>query len=76
MVAFEADAGIVYVTDVKASGDKAAGVDIPAAINVVNNYPMVLTKEATNAKAAQAFMDFVVSPAGQAILAKYGFLAP
>ena len=72
----EADAGLVYVTDVKAAGDAAAGVEIPADINVINNYPMVLTKEASNPKAAQAFMAFVASDAGQAILAKYGFHAP
>jgi molybdate transport system substrate-binding protein len=72
----EADAGIVFVTDVKAAGDSAAGVDIPADINVISNYPIVITKEATNAAGAQAFIDFVASPPGQAILAKYGFLAP
>jgi molybdate transport system substrate-binding protein len=76
VTAGEADAGIVYVTDVQAAGDNAAGVEIPANINVINNYPMVLTKEATNPAAAQAFMAFVASPDGQAILAKYGFLAP
>ena len=45
VTAGEADAGIVYVTDVMAAGDTAAGVEIPADINVINNYPMVLTKE-------------------------------
>jgi molybdate transport system substrate-binding protein len=72
----EADAGIVYVTDVLAVSDAAAGVEIPADINVVNNYPMVLTKESPNPTAAKAFMDFVTSDAGRAILAKYGFLPP
>jgi molybdate transport system substrate-binding protein len=72
----EADAGIVYVSDVNAAGDAAEGVAIPADINVINNYPMVVTKEATNESGAQAFIDYVASPAGQAILAKYGFLAP
>lgn len=72
----EADAGIVYVTDVKAAGDAAEGVQIPADINVIHNYSMVVTKETTNSAGAQAFIDFVASGAGQAILAKYGFLAP
>jgi molybdate transport system substrate-binding protein len=72
----EADAGIVFVTDVSAAGDTAEGVEIPADINVISNYPMVVTKEAPNAVAAQAFLDFVASEAGQAILAQYGFLAP
>lgn len=72
----EADAGIVFATDVLAAGDKAAGVEIPADVNVISKYPIVVTKEATNATAGQAFIDFVASAAGQAILAKYGFLAP
>ena len=72
----EADAGIVYVTDVNSAGDTAEGVKIPDDINVIISYPMVVTKEATNPEAAQAFIDFVASDAGQAILAKYGFLAP
>ena len=72
----EADAGIVFVTDVNSAGDGAEGVKIPDDINVISSYPMVVTKEATNPEAAQAFIDFVASDAGQAILAKYGFLAP
>lgn len=72
----EADAGIVFVTDVNSAGDGAEGVKIPDDINVISNYPMVVTKEATNPQAAQTFIDFVASDAGQAILAKYGFLAP
>jgi molybdate transport system substrate-binding protein len=72
----EADAGIVYVSDVIAAGDTAEGVEIPADVNVINNYPIVVTKEATNAAGAQAFIDFVASDPGQAVLAKFGFLAP
>ncbi len=72
----EADAGIVYVTDVQAASETAAGVEIPADVNVINNYPMVLTRESPNPDAAKAFMAFVVSDGGTAILAKYGFSAP
>lgn len=72
----EADAGIVFATDVRAAGTKAAGVEIPANINAISNYPMVLTKQATNVEAAKAFLAFVAGSPGQAILAKYGFLAP
>lgn len=72
----EADAGIVYVTDVIAAGDAAAGIDIPSDINVVAQYPIAVTKETSNAAGAQAFIDFVVSEQGQRILASYGFLAP
>jgi len=72
----EADAGIVYKTDVTAAGDKAAGVDIPADINVVAEYPIAVIKESANAVGAQAFIDFVNGEQGQKILASYGFLAP
>jgi molybdate transport system substrate-binding protein len=72
----EADAGIVYATDVKAAGDKAAGVTIPDDVNVLATYPIATTKAAKNAPAANAFVSYVTSPAGRAILAKYGFTKP
>ncbi|MCU1360246.1 MAG: molybdenum transporter, periplasmic molybdate-binding protein [Ilumatobacteraceae bacterium] len=72
----EADAGIVYTTDVLAAGDQAEGVDIPTDINVIATYPMVVTKAAPNAVGAQAFEDFVLSAQGQKILGTYGFKAP
>jgi molybdate transport system substrate-binding protein len=72
----EADAGIVYKTDVIAAGDKAEGVDIPADINVTAKYPIVATKDAPNPEAAQAWIDFVLGAEGQKILASYGFEAP
>jgi molybdate transport system substrate-binding protein len=72
----EADAGVVYVTDVIAAGDGAEGVEIPADINVVAEYPIAATATAPNPEAAQAFIDFVLSEQGQKILASYGFLEP
>jgi molybdate transport system substrate-binding protein len=74
VTAGEADAGIVYRTDVLATKGKADGVDIPADINVTAEYPIVVTKAAGDG--AQAFVTFVLSDAGQKILASYGFLAP
>lgn len=76
VVAGEADAGIVYLTDVEAGGEDVAGVQIPADVNVITNSPIVVTKDAPNPGAAHAFVDFVATGAGRAILAKYGFLAP
>jgi molybdate transport system substrate-binding protein len=70
----EADAGIVYTTDVTAAGNKVAGVPIPAANNVIATYPMVVVKGTSNAAAAYAFMGYVVSVTGQTALASFGFL--
>ncbi|HEY2667438.1 MAG TPA: molybdate ABC transporter substrate-binding protein [Actinomycetota bacterium] len=75
----EADAGIVYVTDVKASvaaGQFVDGVPIPAAQNVVAVYPIGVLKSSPNQAVAQAFVAYVRSPAGQATLASFGFLPP
>jgi molybdate transport system substrate-binding protein len=72
----EADAGIVYVTDVKAVGNKASGVDIPAAVNVVAKYPIASMKSSTHPDIDAAFIAFVTSPEGQAILATLGFGKP
>lgn len=72
----EADAGIVYVTDVKAGGAKVAGVDIPDDQNVVAKYPVAVVKGGSNAAGGRAFVDFLLAPAAQAILAGYGFGNP
>jgi molybdate transport system substrate-binding protein len=69
----EADAGIVYATDVLAAGDEATGVEIPDDVNVVADYPIVAVSD--DAESA-AFVDFVLGPAGQTILARHGFGAP
>ena len=69
----EADAGIVYVTDVRAAQGKVEGVAIPEAQNVVGRYPIAVLKEAKNPTGAQAFVDFILSPRGQAILAGFAF---
>ena len=70
----EADAGIVYVTDVKAGGSSVAGVPIPDQDNVTATYPAVVLKDAANAAAATAFLDYLLGSGGQATLAGYGFL--
>jgi molybdate transport system substrate-binding protein len=72
----QADAGIVYVTDVKAAGSKAQGVTIPDSQNVLADYPIVKVKGASNSEGASAFIDYVMSPAGQKVLASFGFLPP
>jgi molybdate transport system substrate-binding protein len=72
----EADAGIVYVTDVTAGGDKVEGVDIPEDQNVTATYPMATVKASKAPEAAQAFMDLVLSAEGQQVLKEHGFLPP
>ena len=72
----EADAGIVYVTDVKANEGKATGVAIPADQNDITAYPIAQLKDAPNASGAAAFISYVLSPAGQQVLASFGFLPP
>ena len=69
----EADAGIVYTTDVKAAGDKVSGVEIPDRYNVLATYPVVVVKGTSNSAMAQAFLQYVISSVGQAVLATYGF---
>ncbi len=71
----EADAGIVYVTDMRAAGGTVVGVDLPESSNIVARYPIAVLKDASNMAAAVAFMDFVLSPDGQRVLAKFGFLS-
>ena len=72
----EADAGIVYVTDVTAGGDKVEGVDIPNTQNVVATYPIATVKASTHQSQAQSFMDMVTSDQGQQVLKSFGFLPP
>jgi molybdate transport system substrate-binding protein len=72
----EADAGIVYVTDVAAGGGKVEGVDIPKEQNVTATYPIATVKASKSQDKAQAFMDLVRSAEGQQVLNKYGFLPP
>lgn len=69
----EADAGIVYATDVTAAGKAAQGVAIPAAYDVRATYPVAVVRDAPNRSAGQSFVDFLLSAPGQRILASYGF---
>jgi molybdate transport system substrate-binding protein len=70
----EADAGIVYGSDVTPSvAGNLTIVTVPASINVIAEYPIALTKDARNRRVALAFIDFVMSGTGQGILKKWGF---
>ncbi|MEN8235635.1 MAG: molybdate ABC transporter substrate-binding protein [Actinomycetota bacterium] len=72
----ELDAGIVYVTDVVSAGSTVDGIDIPGKENVVARYPVAALTDAPNPDGAAAFVAFVLSDAGRAVLAEYGFGTP
>jgi molybdate transport system substrate-binding protein len=72
----EADAGIVYQTDVKSAADKVEGVAIPDSQNVVAAYPIAVIGKAKNPALAKAFADLVLSDDGRKVLVEHGFLAP
>ena len=72
----EADAAVVYKTDVKAAGDKVEGVEFPESADAVNDYPIALLKNAPNPTVAKAFIALVQSAEGQQVLNEAGFLKP
>lgn len=69
------DAGMVYVTDVAAS-ESVTGIEIPEGVNVTAAYPIAATNGGASPAGAAAFVAFVLSTDGQAILARHGFGAP
>lgn len=69
----EVDAGIGYVTDAKAAAATAEGIEIPDRYNVVADYPIAVLKQSANSNLAYAFLDYILGPDAQAVLAKYGF---
>jgi molybdate transport system substrate-binding protein len=72
----EADAGVVYVTDVRSAGGRVEGVAIPEHQNVLATYPIAALKASKNPEGARTFVDFVLSDIGRRVLAGYGFLSP
>lgn len=75
VAAGEADAGLVYVTDVLAAGDTVKGIELPQAVADAarNTYPITTIKASKNGDLATAFMNFVLSAEGQSVLAAAGF---
>lgn len=72
----EVDAGLVYRTDVIAAGSSVKGISFPEAASAATNYPIVVCKQAPNSAVAGAFVAYVLSDAGQKVLAAAGFAAP
>ncbi|MEP6648417.1 MAG: molybdate ABC transporter substrate-binding protein [Lapillicoccus sp.] len=71
----EVDAGVVYVTDVKVAGAKVKGIEIASGVNASTSYPIATLTKAPNPDAAAAFVAYVLSPEGQAVLTSGGFAA-
>lgn len=69
----EADAGIVYTSDAVAAPELKT-LEIPPELNVIAHYPIAALTKSTHADLAQAFVAYVLSPAGQAVLQKWGFV--
>jgi len=72
----EVDAGVVYVTDVRAAGASVKGIEIPADVNASTTYPIAALTASKNKTTAQAFVDYVLSPDGLAALTAAGFSGP
>jgi len=72
----EVDAGVVYVTDVRAAGDKVTGIAIPDAQNATTDYPIAALTHAKHTALATAFVSYVESAAGKAVLTAAGFGSP
>lgn len=69
----EADAGIVYATDVGKANDQIGILEIPDEMNIIARYPMLALPGSQQPTWGQAFVDFVLSSTGQQVLEKYGF---
>lgn len=72
----EADAALVYRTDVKAAGGKVKGIDFPEAAKAINDYPIAALAKAPQPALANQFVQLVLSAQGRAVLARAGFDSP
>jgi molybdate transport system substrate-binding protein len=72
----EADASVVYVTDVKGAKGDVDGVKIPERHNVIATYPIAVVRDSSNTVAAKAWVQFVQSKGAQSTLRRFGFLPP
>jgi len=72
----EADAGLVYVTDVKSAGDKVKGITFSEAEQAVNTYPIATVGSSNNKELARAFVAMVTGSEGRKVLSDAGFGTP
>lgn len=72
----EVDAALVYRTDVKAAAADVDGIEFPESAGAINEYPIIVLKNAPNKAGAAAFVAYVRSDKGTAVLTQAGFQAP
>ena len=77
VISGDLDAGIVYITDVKAAGSKVEFIEIPIKENVMTTYPIAMVAQTQNTELANRFVNFVrFSTTSQGILRAFGFAKP
>jgi molybdate transport system substrate-binding protein len=72
----EADAGIVYVTDIKSAGARVGGVDVPEQHQVLARYPVAVVRDSRNPRLSALFVQYLLGPGGQRVLGDFGFTRP
>ncbi|MCB0184578.1 MAG: molybdate ABC transporter substrate-binding protein [Caldilineaceae bacterium] len=70
----EADAGVVYTSDVGVTANSVIQIEIPDPLNTIAGYPIAPLADSAHPDIAQRFMDYVLAPDGQQVLARYGFI--
>ena len=71
----EADAGIVYTSDIsKSTEQRIDAIEIPEALNVTATYPIAVVRDAPSRELADKFVQYILSDEGQRTLARFGFI--
>lgn len=76
VVTGQADAGLVYVTDVTAADGKVTGIPFPESAKVVNTYPIAVLNKSENREVAGEFVELVIGPEGRRVMSDAGFGTP
>jgi molybdate transport system substrate-binding protein len=72
----EADAALVYRTDVKAANGQVDGIEFPESAQAINDYPIAALKGSKNPDLADQFVKFIETPQSLVVLTAAGFQAP
>ena len=72
----EVDAALVYRTDTRAAASDIDGIEFPESAQAINEYPIIVLKDAPDKAAARAFVAYVLSDQGRAVLTRAGFQVP